>query len=272
MIAGLIAPSVLGIAARSLPDASALPLEDEPKPADVRIGGDANQRYLLHGPGKVEKGPTDGWRLLVVMPGGDGSADFAPFVGRIRENALGKDWLIAQIVAPKWDDKQAETNVWPTERRPYPKMKFPTEKLFEAVLEDLGKQRKIDPRFVLTLSWSSSGPTAYALALDPKSRVTGSFVAMSVFRPGDLPPLKNAAGRRFYILHSPQDQQCDPKMAELARDELEKAGAIVEFATYEGGHGWHGDVFGGIRKGVDWLGDKSAKPSKDKPAKGKPSE
>ena len=30
-------------------------------------------------------------------------------------------------------------------------------------------------------------------------------------------------------------------------------GPLVEFATYEGGHGWKGDVFGNIRTGVEWL-------------------
>jgi predicted peptidase len=248
-------------------------LQDEaagPKPEDILIGGDANQRYLLHAPEKDVKEPAAGWRLLVVMPGGDGSAEFAPFVGRIRENALGKDWLIAQIVAPKWDDKQGETNVWPTEKNSYPKMKFPTEKLFDAVLDDLGKKRKLDPKFVYTLSWSSSGMAAYTLALEPKSRVTGSFVAMSVYRPDELPPRKNAAGRNFYILHSPQDQICPLKLAEQARDELKKNGANVEFTTYEGGHGWHGDVFAVIKKGIDWLAESKGKPSKDKPAKGKP--
>jgi len=26
-----------------------------------------------------------------------------------------------------------------------------------------------------------------------------------------------------------------------------------KLVTYEGGHGWHGDVFGHIRKGIEWM-------------------
>jgi poly(3-hydroxybutyrate) depolymerase len=233
------------------------PEKDVPKPEDVRIGGDERQRYFIHRPGEAKKDPPGGWRLLVVLPGGDGSAEFAPFVGRIRENALGEEWVIAQIVAPKWTDDQAASSVWPTKLNPWPKMRFPSEQLFDAVLEDIGKKMKVDPRYIFTLSWSSSGTLAYTLALTKKTRVTGSFIAMSVYKPGALPPLEPAKDRRFYILHSPGDKVCPPRMAEQARDELTKAGAVVEYATYEGGHGWHGDVFGEIRKGVDWLAAKA---------------
>lgn len=245
---------------------------DEPKPEDVLLGGDARKRYLLHGPAKPASGrdaaaPAEGWRLLVVMPGGPGNAEFAPFVGRIRENALGKEWLIAQIVAPVWDAKQAETNVWPTKLNPWPKMEFTCEELFAAVVEDVGKKRKLDPRYLFTLAWSSSGTLAYTLALDKETKVTGSFVAMSVFKPNLLPPLSGAKGRRFFISHSPTDF-IPIAQAEQARDDLAKNGAQVEYATYEGGHGWQGDVYGGMKKGLRWLEERAAKPGKA--AKGKP--
>ena len=249
------------------PDKKDQEASDVPKPAEILVGGDAKMRYLLHGPDPDAKEPANGWRVLVVMPGGDGSADFAPFVGRIRQHALGKEWILAQLVAPKWDDQQK--TVWPTGKNSFPGAKFTTETFFDSVLDDLGKRKKIDSKFVVTLSWSSGGPAAYALALQPKTRVTASLVAMSVFYRENLPSLKNAAGRRFYILHSPQDEVCQPKLAEQAREDLTKSGAEVEYATYEGGHGWHGDVYGEIKKGVDWLvsGEKPAKPKKAKDGK-----
>jgi hypothetical protein len=268
MIACLAASSLLlALSSLQKPGASK-PWEatDVPQPEEIVVGGDEHMRYLLHVPDKDAKEPADGWRVLVVMPGGDGSADFAPFVGRIRQNALGKEWVLVQLVAPKWDDKQGEKNVWPTEKRPWPGMKFSTEKFLDAVLDDFAKRRKIDAKFVYTLTWSSSGTTAYALALEPKTRITGSFIAMSVFRKEELPPLKNGAGRRFYILHSPQDEVCLIKFAEQAREELTKAGADVEYKTYEGGHGWHGDVYGEIKAGIEWLAS-GAKPKKDPKAK-----
>jgi predicted esterase len=264
---GLASAPCVQIPAGKPPAEQASEADDVPKPEEIQLGADANLRYLLHGPDPDAKEPPAGWRLLVVMPGGDGSADFAPFVGRIRQHVLGKEWILAQLVAPKWDEKQAKNVVWPTEKLTYSGVKVTTEKFLDAVLDDLGKKRKLDPKFVVTLSWSSSGPAAYAIALQPKTRVTASFVAMSVFYPQNLPPLKDAAGRRFYILHSPQDEVCALRLAEQARDELTKNGAEVEYATYEGGHGWHGDVFAEIKTGVDWLAS-GAKPAKPKKAKG----
>jgi predicted esterase len=242
-------------------------LADDPKPEDIRIGNDPKKRYLLHAPPKESKEASSGWRVLVVMPGGDGSAEFAPFVGNIRAKALGEGWLIAQIVAPVWDAEQGQSIVWPTEKNPYKAMKFSTEKLFDAVLEDLGKRKHIDAKSIFTLSWSSSGPAAYALALQPKTKIAGSFVAMSVFKPDLLPSLKSAAGRSFYLYHSQQDTTVPIRMAETARDDLVKNGAAVELAEYEGGHGWHGDVFEDIRRGVAWLQEKTVKPAKAKSEK-----
>jgi predicted esterase len=239
---------------------------DVPKPEDIQVAGNPQVRYLLHVPDEKPKEPQDGWRVLFVLPGGNGNADFAPFVARILKNALSKDWILAQLVAPKWDEKQGETLVWPTEKNPYAGMKFSTEELFAQVLDDVGKRRKLDPRYVFTLSWSSSGPAAYALALSKKTHVAGSFIAMSVFKPDQLPSLKEASGQAFYILHSPQDA-IPIKMAEDARDQLTKNGAKVELATYEGGHGWKGDVYGNIRKGIAWLEDAALKKAKSKVAK-----
>ena len=231
-----------------------------PGPEDILVDDDAQQRYLLHGPAADTKPPKGGWRLLVVLPGGSGSADFAPFVGRIRENALGEEWLIAQIVAPVWDERQAQQLVWPTRLSPWPKMKFTCEQLFATVVADVAERRELDERFLFTLAWSSSGPLAYTLALDKQSPVTGSFVAMSAYKPDSLPSLKGAKGQDIYILHSREDQVCPFAMAEEARDQLEKAGAEVKFATYSGGHGWHGDVFGNLRTGLQWLEKRAGKP------------
>jgi len=252
----MIATMVLGLLACASPRQ-----DDPPAPQEVTIGGDAHKRYLLHRGGKDAKAPATGWKVLVVMPGGDGSAEFAPFVGRIRENVLGKDWLLVQLVAPVWEKEQAEKNVWPTKLSPWPKMEFTCEELFAAVLEDLGKGHKLDPKFLFTLAWSSSGTLAYALGLQEKTPVTGTFVAMSVFEPENLPSTKGAKGRNFYILHSPEDF-IPIRMAEDARDELTKKGAKVEYATYAGGHGWKGDVFGMIGTGIRWLEKEAKAPKK----------
>lgn len=242
--------------------------DDVPAPLDIKLGGDEHKRYLLHGlleDGKNSKAPASGWKLLVVLPGGDGGVDFASFVGRIRQNVLGDDWLVAQLVAPVWSEEQAKKLVWPTQKSPWPKMEFSCEEFFAAVLADVGKERKLDPKFLFTLGWSSSGPLSYTLALADSTPITGSFIAMSVFKQDELPSLKAAKGRSFYVLHSPQDW-IPIAQAQKARDELEKHGANVVFAEYEGGHGWHGDVYGTIRKGIAAL-EKSAAAAPVRPAR-----
>lgn len=232
--------------------------DDAAAPPILTLDDHAQKRYILHTPPAGTKAPKDGWRLLVVMPGGSGNADFAPFVGRIRDNALDDEWIVAQMIAPVWDEKQAEELVWPIKKNPWPKMDFTCEELFAAVLADVEKTHELDPKYLFTLAWSSSGTLAYTLALDKQSRVTGTFVAMSVYKPDLLPSLKAAKGRRFHILHSPDDF-IPISMAEKARDQLEKKKAEVNYATYEGGHGWHGDVYGNMRAGFEWLERKAKK-------------
>ena len=219
---------------------------------DLRAGDDENKRYFLIGSADLNKPKDGGFRLLLVLPGGDGSAAFQPFVQRIYENALPANYLIAQLVAPRWSDEQANQLVWPTKLSPWEGMKFSTEEFISSVIDDVKKRCTIDDKHIFTLSWSSSGPAAYAASLDEKTQITGSLVAMSVFKPDQLPDLKRAKDKLYYILHSPQDM-IPIRFAEAARDQLAAAGAKTKLQTYEGGHGWHGDVYGNIRAGVEWL-------------------
>jgi RNA polymerase sigma factor (sigma-70 family) len=242
------------------PPAAAKPAPDDP-PADVadvpaqdlRAGGDGRKRYFLIG-AKDAKPPAEGYGLLIVLPGGDGSADFQPFVRRIYKNVLNARWLIAEAVAPKWDEKQFDQIVWPTAASPYPSARFTTEEFIRAIVDDVRRQRAhIDPRRVILLGWSSGGPPCYAMALRQDSPVTGAFIAMSVFRPKELPALENAKGRAFYLLQSPQDRITPVRHAEAAEKALQAAGVKVHLQRYEGGHGWRGNVWAMIGEGMTWL-------------------
>ncbi|MCI0674595.1 MAG: hypothetical protein L0Y42_02335 [Phycisphaerales bacterium] len=223
----------------------------QPPHEDLRAGGDENKQYFLIGP-KAGDAPARGYKLLVVLPGGDGSAEFRPFVTKILGEALPDGYVLAQLVAPKWSDAQAEQVVWPTRKSSFKEMKFATEEFISAVVDDVRKRHAIDRHHIFTLSWSSSGPAAYAASLDAGTPITGSLVAMSVFNPDQLPDLKSAKGKAYYILHSPQDD-IEMRFPEAARDQLSANGAKTKLATYEGGHGWQGDVFGNIRAGIHWL-------------------
>jgi predicted esterase len=218
---------------------------------EFKAGGDADKRYFLVGPRKDAKAPADGYGLVVVMPGGDGSADFNPFVRRIVKNALPERYVVAQPVARKWTSDQEI--VWPTKTNPVAEMKFGTEEFVAAVIDDVAKRHALDRGKVFTLSWSSSGPAAYAASLQDKRAVTGSLVAMSVFNPTYLPPLTGAKGHAYYLYHSPQDRVCPYRMAEQARTDLTANGATVRLEAYQGGHGWRGNLYADIRTGVEWL-------------------
>ena len=78
------------------------------------------------------------------------------------------------------------------------------------------------------------------------------------------PSVKRAKGHAYYLYHSPEDETCELEYAEAAVKHLGKAGAKITMAHYEGGHGWHGDTYGNIRKGVRWLEQNATpvKPSK----------
>lgn len=222
----------------------------------LQAGGDSNKVYFLIGPGKDDKRPDRGYKLLIVLPGGDGSESFRPFVERIYKCALPKGYLIAQLVAVKWTPVQQI--VWPHKRNAVSGMRFSTEEFIDAVVADAGKYHKLDPKYVFTLAWSSGGPAAYAASLQHKTSITGTYVVMSVFDQKQLPPLSAAKEHAYYIEHSPDDKICPFWMAEKARSELSKAGGKVEFSKYEGGHGWRGDAYGRMRKAILWL-EKNAK-------------
>lgn len=239
------------------PDVADIPTQD------LRLDGDESKRYLLAGPIKDSKPPKDGYALLVVMPGGEGTAEFHPFIKRIYKNALPDGFLVVQPVPVKWTPDQQI--IWPTERSKVRGMKYTTEDFVEGIIEELEKTKKIDAARVFTLSWSSSGPAAYMLSMRKKGLVKGSLIAMSVFHRDEV-DLDLAKDQHYYILHSKEDQTCPIALAEEARDTLKKKGALVEFATYEGGHGWHGNVFANIRNGVEWLLEPKVKD--EKPGKG----
>jgi predicted esterase len=220
------------------------------------LAGNPQLKYVMIG-AKKPKTPKSGYRVLVVLPGGDGSADFVPFVKRIFQNALNKNYIVIQLIAPKWSSDQVI--VWPTRNLSTEGMKVPMEEFAERVLKDVRKRAKLDEKRIYSLAWSSGGPAAYAMGLSKKSSFTGTFAAMSVFKLGSSPLIKNAKGRAFYILHSEGDRVCPYWMAKQAQEAIKDNGGSVRLKTYEGGHGWRGDVFGNIRDGVLWMEKQSAK-------------
>lgn len=216
---------------------------------EILGGGNRDMRAFLAGP--LGPAPKSGYRLLVVLPGGDGTPEFFPFLKRVAKNSLPPDTLLVQLVAKKWSDDENRV-VWPTASLNPQKGTFLTEEFVDKVIDGVAKKHKIDRKQIYACGWSSGGPAVWSALLQKNSPFRGAFVAMSFFQPNFMPPVANAKGKRVYILHSPEDF-IPIRMAETARDQLKQAGATVEYATYEGGHGWHGDVFGYFRDATAFL-------------------
>ena len=233
-------------------------IQDVPA-TDVRVEGDPKKRYFLIGLDEAAQAPPGGYRLLVVLPGGDGGEAFSPFIRRMHKQALPDGWLVAQMVAPSWDARQKRVNVWPTEKSRYPGAAFTTETFFDAMIADVQARARIDPAHIYLLAWSSGGPPAYAISLREDSPVAGAFIAMSVSRVTEAGK-PNAAGKSFYLLQSPDDKVTRFSEAQKARAALAAAGARVHLENYAGGHGWRGPVWDMISDGITWLQGDAAKP------------
>lgn len=216
----------------------------------LTVAGNPDMRYFLYGP-SAGAAPEGGWKLLLVLPGGDGSADFRGFVEHLATSAVPPGFIVAQLIAPQWTDDENRI-VWPTVKLPDPRMKFPTEDFIAAVAKDVQNAHPIDSRHVYALGWSSGGPPVYAASVTPGSPLTGCFVAMSVFKPQTMPPLDAAKGKAYYILHSPEDF-IQMRFPEAAMAQLTAAGAATKLEKYSGGHGWYGDVDAMVRAGLEWL-------------------
>ena len=190
--------AVLVVAMPHLAPAEEIPADiADMKVQDLRAGGDDKKRYFVIQ--RPVEPPKDGWRTLFVLPGGSGDAQFQPFVTRIAKNAVPEGYLVVQLVAPVWTPQQAQNMVWPGEKSGVREVKFSTTDFFLAVRKELAKAHKLDPRYSFTLTWSSSGMSGYGFSLHPKSGITGTFVAMSVFQPADLP--RAVRGQRPSVFH-----------------------------------------------------------------------
>lgn len=219
--------------------------------AERLVDGDANKRYFLIQTAPAEERPEDGWKLLLVLPGGDGSAEFGDWVQRIATEACPDGYLVAQLVAPVW--RQGDDRiVWPTKGLPDEAAKFSTEFFITSVIEDVRKSYEVDERHITLLGWSSGGPPCYAALLDNECPATGAFVAMSVFKPDQLPDPAAAKGKAVYVLHSPTDFIA-MRFPESAVETLKEGGAATLLETYEGGHGWRGEAFDKIKPGLEWI-------------------
>jgi predicted esterase len=233
----------------------------------LRASYDNDKKFFLMGLKRGAIEPAEGYRLLIVLPGGDGGMSFKPFVQRVYRDALPPGWLVAQLVAPMWDDEQKNKIVWPTGPNPYAGAKFTSEEFLESVVAEVKSRAAIDDRHVHVLAWSSGGPAAYAAALRVGSPVRGAVVAMSVFDGAKAGAIDQAKGKRFFLYQSPEDTLTPLAQAEGAERTLSEAGGRVMLRRYAGGHGWTGDWTAAVKDAIAFLTQPEPIPGTDKPAR-----
>ncbi|HEX5054419.1 MAG TPA: carbohydrate binding domain-containing protein [Planctomycetota bacterium] len=200
----------------------------------------------------AKKAPPRGKQggLVVVLPGGDGSREFLPWV----ENALlaqrPDDCTGVLVTAVKWQGDQQI--IWPTASSKVPGMQYATDEYVRAVVAAVEKDLPIDPARRVLVAWSSSGPAVYPMLVAKDALFARGYVAMSVW-PHDLGDLGAAKGRRFVLDQSPDDKVTPFRCVREAFDALTKAGAVVRLSTYQGGHGWNDNPLPRIEEGLRWL-------------------
>ena len=225
-----------------------------------QAGENKQQQYFLleH---KDASEPAEGRGLILILPGGPGTKDFLPFCANVLTlYGIPSDFVVAQLVAPQWS-KNEDRVVWPGKAFPDPAAKFASEDFLAAVIKDVSNTRKIDARFVFTLGWSSSGHVLYSASAS-NEKVHGSIIAMSRFFPGKFPNLDLARGKNYFLFHSPEDQICPFRDAQLAEQTLKEHGANVKLVSYKGGHGWQPNTFycDRIKEGILWLKKLNSEP------------
>lgn len=195
--------------------------------------------------------PKDGaGGLVVVLPGGDGSRDFLPWVEHGLLAQRPDDCTGVLVTAVKWRDDQRI--VWPTAQSKVPGMQYTTEDYVRAVVHEVEQAQRIDPARRVVVAWSSSGPAVYPLLCAADAPFARGYVAMSIW-PRELRDVTAAKGRRFFLDQSPDDRVTPFRFVREAHAALDKAGAVVRVSVYDGGHGWHDEPLPRIREGLRWL-------------------
>lgn len=247
--------SLLVCLARPAAHAQPFDLDKSLATDDRTVDGDAKKRYIVIRHRLPPAETPKEYALLLILPGGSGSADFLPFCANvITAQGTPKDFIVAELVAPVWGKPDNSTIVWPGKAFPVKDARFTSEDFVDAVIKDVGKLYKIHDGWVFTLGWSSSGHVLYSSSFE-NPKIRGSFIAMSRFQPAWFEHPQNAKGKRYYFWHSPDDAVCPYAESESAASFLAKLGASTVHKSYKGGHGWVPFTFYAdrINEALEWF-------------------
>jgi len=128
-----------------------------------------------------------------------------------------------------------------------------TRELVLRVVDEVVSRYPADPERVVVAGHSQGGVLAYELALDHPDRVWGTVaIGARLLRRSQSPQrLAAASGRRFLLVHSPEDASIPIDAARTARRMLKDAGAEVRLVEYAGGHGITVEVMRAVERWID---------------------
>ena len=194
--------------------------------------------------------------LLVVLANGDGNgANALPFWSELCMGALKGRYMIALPVAPRWNANQTVAWITADSRKQVTEAKFTTESLVADVVKDVSGAYPFDTARVFLHGAAESGPAVYAASLEPGTPFKGFYVLASAFKSTQLPPLKQAKGRRYFLQNSKDNKATPFVMAAAAQKLLQEQGAVVKLDEYAGKTAY--EFAGGAEKvmgaAIAWL-------------------
>ena len=173
--------------------------------------------------------------LLVVLANGDGNgANALPFWSEMCVGALRSRYMIALPVAPRWNADQTIAWITADNKKLVKEAKFTTESLVADVVKDVSGAYPFDTARVFLHGAAESGAAVYTASLEPNTPFKGFYVLASAFKSTQLPPLKQAKGRRYFIQNSKDNKTTPFVMAAAAQKLLQEQGATVKLDEYAG--------------------------------------
>lgn len=189
--------------------------------------GDSNRNYHLFFPliqGNIPQTENPG---LIVVLSNTGSKNEQLAWRRFSQVILTGHYLVAYVYPPVANPNEPWR--WHLSSGATSASNIPiSEQLANGVVNDLQALIPLDKSRIFLVGEEQAGMPALYSALSPKSPFSGFLVLSAAFRTEQLPPLKNAKGRRVYIQHDKADKTTPLFLATSAETLLKKNGARVQ--------------------------------------------
>ncbi|MEI6516098.1 MAG: dienelactone hydrolase family protein [bacterium] len=127
----------------------------------------------------------------------------------------------------------------------------------ETIVKDIKDAKGVNPKAVFLIGFSAGGYMAYQVALKHPELFTGVIILDADIPRKNLDEASLKAQTvkvPFYLSHGDKDSYFPASRGAQAMEYVKAAGFPATLATHEGGHALPDDLFGVIKKGVDWIG------------------